>query len=231
MQLALVSKVLSTGQCQTRGNDTLNGGVVRQVHEQCGTRDSTRLSKVGAKVASGLHVDTHSTEYHSKVIVVVIGNILTLHKTSLASNLGTNLVVRKTSSREQRDLLSTSDRVHDIYSRDTGLDHLFGVCTRVRVDGFTLDIEKLLSKHGGSLIDSLSGSVKGTAKHLFGDGHLEYISGKAAVCSAVIDTTGSFKDLYNSTRSVDFQHLTLSGLSVAEREVYDLTILGKLYVL
>jgi hypothetical protein len=43
-------------------------------------------------------------------------------------------VVRETSGGEKRDLLSTSNGVHGIDGRDTGLNHLFRINSRVRVD-------------------------------------------------------------------------------------------------
>lgn len=49
----------------------------------------------------------------------------------------TYFIVRQTGGREDRDLLATSDGVHDIDSGDTGLDHLLGIDTRPRVDGLT----------------------------------------------------------------------------------------------
>ena len=43
--------------------------------------------------------------------------------------------MRKTRATEKRDLLTTSNRIHDINGRETCLDHIFGVCTRIWVDG------------------------------------------------------------------------------------------------
>jgi len=68
----------------------------------------------------------------------VIVDILVLNEGSLATNLSTNFVVRKTSGGEKGDLLATSDGVHDVDSRDAGLDHFFRILTLVRVDWLAL---------------------------------------------------------------------------------------------
>jgi len=68
----------------------------------------------------------------------VIVDILVLNEGSLAANLGTDFVVRKTGCREKRDLLTTSDGVHQVDGGDTSLDHFFGIATLVRVDWLAL---------------------------------------------------------------------------------------------
>lgn len=45
------------------------------------------------------------------------------------------LVVGQAGCREDGNLLTSGDAVHPIDGRDTGLDHLFGVDTALRVDG------------------------------------------------------------------------------------------------
>lgn len=102
--------------------------------------------------ASSLHVDTHSGKHNGKVVLVTILNALgLLHQaglpTNLSSNLifsgercewGANLVVGQTSSRENGNLLPTSNGVHCVDGRDTSLDHFLGIDTRAGVDGLTL---------------------------------------------------------------------------------------------
>jgi hypothetical protein len=65
-------------------------------------------------------------------------HILLFDERCLSTNLSTNLIVRKTSSREKGDFLSSSNGVHDIDSRDTSLDHLLGINSLERVDGLSL---------------------------------------------------------------------------------------------
>ncbi len=45
-----------------------------------------------------------------------------------------NLIVRKTCGRENGDLLTTGDRVHDVNRGNTSLNHFLGVYARVWVD-------------------------------------------------------------------------------------------------
>ena len=65
-------------------------------------------------------------------------HILVLDEGYLTANLGTDLIVGQTSSGEERDLLATGNRVHDVDGRDTSLDHFLGVLTLEGVNGLTL---------------------------------------------------------------------------------------------
>lgn len=49
VEVALVGQVLGSGECQTRGDDTLDGGVVREVQEKGRTLHRTALLKVVAE--------------------------------------------------------------------------------------------------------------------------------------------------------------------------------------
>ena len=57
---------------------------------------------------------------------------------SLSANLRGNLVVRESVSREDGDLLTSGNGVHDVDGGDPGLDHLLRVDPRVGIDRLTL---------------------------------------------------------------------------------------------
>lgn len=61
------------------------------------------------------------------IVHALVGDTLLLDETSLSANLGGNFVVRQTGGRENRNLLTTGNRVHGVDGRDTGGDHLLGV--------------------------------------------------------------------------------------------------------
>ena len=69
---------------------------------------------------------THSAEYNSKVVLVVVVYPLIggLYEASLPADLRGNVVVRQTRSREDGDLLSARNTVHHVDSRDSRLNHL-----------------------------------------------------------------------------------------------------------
>lgn len=48
--------------------------------------------------------------------------------------------------------------------------------SRVRVDGATVDVEVVLSKHLGTLVDGLSRSIEDTTQHVLGDTQLQAVS-------------------------------------------------------
>lgn len=64
-----------------------------------------------------------------------------------ASHVCTHIIVRQSSSRENRNFLATSNTVHGIYGRDTSLYHFFRIYTRPRIDGLSLNIKEIFSKN------------------------------------------------------------------------------------
>lgn len=138
MHLLSVGQVLCGGQGKSRSDDTLNGSIVGQVHEEDDTVHRAVDLEVGLEEKSGLLGDTHSGKNNGEVLVGVIVDVLVLDEGGLTTDLGADFVVRKTGSGEERNFLTTSDGVHDIDSGNTGLDHLLGVLTLEGVDWLTL---------------------------------------------------------------------------------------------
>ena len=138
MHLLGVSQVLGSGQSETRRDDSLNGGIVSQVHEQHDTVHGAVNLEIGLEETSSLHIDTHSGEHKGEVLLRMIMNILVLDQGGLTTNLGTDGVMGETGGREERNLLATGDGVHDIDGGDTGLDHLLRVVTLERINWLAL---------------------------------------------------------------------------------------------
>jgi hypothetical protein len=109
MHLLGVGEVLGGSKGKTRRDDTLNGSIVGQVHEQDDTVHGAIDFEIRLEETSGLHIDTHGGENDREVLFRVIMDVLMLHKGGLSANLGTDGVVRKTGGREERNLLTTSD--------------------------------------------------------------------------------------------------------------------------
>jgi len=187
VHLLLVSEVLCGGEGETGSNNTLNASVISKVQEKDDTIHGAVNLEVGLEETSSLLIDTHSGEDNGEVLLGVIVDIFVLNKGSLATNLGTNFVMRKTGSREEGNLLATGNGVHDIDGRDTGLNHFLGVLTLEGVDGLSLDIEEVLGEHWGSVVNRNTGTVELTAKHLSGDGHAEHVTGELNVSLEIVD--------------------------------------------
>ena len=152
VHLFLIGKMLSGREGKSRSNNTLNGGIVGVVHEKAHTVHGAVDLEVLLEETSSLKVDTHSGEDNSEVLLVMIVDILSLDKGGLTTDLSTNLGVRKTGSREERNLLASSNRGHSVDSGDTRLDHLSGILSHVRVDRLTLKGEEfkvsvIVNKH------------------------------------------------------------------------------------
>ena len=139
VHVLFVGQVLSSGEGETGSNNSLNGGIVGQVHEEHDLVHGAIDFEIGLEESSGGFRDSHSSEDNGEVIFVVIMDVLLLHERGLSADLSTDLIMGETIGREQGDLLSTGDGVHDINGGDTSLDHFLGVISLVRVNRLSLN--------------------------------------------------------------------------------------------
>mmetsp|Transcript_23555 Transcript_23555/g.50104 ORF Transcript_23555/g.50104 Transcript_23555/m.50104 type:complete len:229 (-) Transcript_23555:39-725(-) len=159
-----------------------------------------------------------------------IHGILLLNKRGLTSNLCGDFVVGKTGSRENGNLLSASDGVHDINGGNSSLNHSLRVITRRGVDGHTVDIKVGLGENLWCLIDNFSRSIEGSTKHLLGNSHLQNLPSELALGFSVVNLGGSFENLHDGTATRNLKNLSRSLFSISQRQVDNLVIFGKLYI-
>lgn len=69
MHLLFVGEILSGGKGETGGDDTLDGGVVGEVHEKHDAIHRTVDLEVGLEETGSLHADSHSGEDDDEVVV------------------------------------------------------------------------------------------------------------------------------------------------------------------
>ena len=60
-----------------------------------------------------------------------------------------------------------------------------------------LNIQELFSKNGWTIVDGLSWAIENSAKHFNTHGHAEYITSELACRCQVVDSSGSFENLYS----------------------------------
>lgn len=220
--VALVGEILGGSEGETWGDDTLNGWIIGQVEEEGDTFHRSVLLEILLEKASSIHVNSHSGEDNSEGgLCLSVGSLD--DKTGLSANLGGNLIVRKSSSREDRNLLSTGNGVHSVDSGDSSLDHLLWVDTLSWVNWLSLDIKEILSQDIWSLVNWLSRSVEDTSEHVLRDWHLENLSGELAAGVLGINSGGSLENLDDGLLSVDLKDLSLSLASVSKSQVDDLS--------
>mmetsp|Transcript_11489 Transcript_11489/g.16244 ORF Transcript_11489/g.16244 Transcript_11489/m.16244 type:complete len:222 (-) Transcript_11489:482-1147(-) len=149
VKVTFIGKVFRGSESKTGCDDTLDGRIIGQVQEECCTLHGTTFFEIVTEETSSFHVDSHGTEDNGKVLFMSIYSIFLLHKRCLTCNLGCYLVVRKTCSRENGNLLSTSNGVHNINSRNTGLNHSLWIIARGWVDGLSVNVKVGFRKYLG----------------------------------------------------------------------------------
>lgn len=141
--------------------------------------------------------------------------------------------MRKTSGREEWNLLTTGNGDHGINGRDTGLDHLLWIDSLIWINGLSLDIEELLGEYWRALIDWRSGTIEHSTKHFNTHGHAEDITREFTSSVQVINSCGAFENLdeekqkdcktvekiyaylYDGLLSLDLEDLALSDGAVS----------------
>jgi len=106
--------------------------IVCQVQEEGDTLQRAVLLEIAGEETSSFQVNTHGSKDDGEILLMsivctLVRNTLLLYQTSLSTNLGGNLVMGKTSSREDGNLLATSNRVHRVNGGDASGNHFFGV--------------------------------------------------------------------------------------------------------
>jgi len=151
-------EVLGDGERAARRQDALDGRVIRQVQEKhdalkgaCGLELRHEVRRLAVR-------DAHRAEHD--------GELLTADDACLPDDLRGELIGRKTRTREDRQLLSTDERVEPVDGRDACLDEVSRLFTAERVDRRARDVEALLRDDGRAAIDGLAGTVQDTAEQL-----------------------------------------------------------------
>ena len=91
MLLARVREVLGRRESEAGCDDSLDGGIVCQVHEEHDVLHGTVLLEVVPEESCRLHVDTHSAEDDAEVLLRVIHHILAFDQRCLSTHLGSSL--------------------------------------------------------------------------------------------------------------------------------------------
>src|SRR3569833_811237 len=137
MLLKLISVILGRGQCEAWRNDTFDAAacqnslrklrdvlrpsysrwVIGKVEEECYFLQTAVFLKVASKEPSRFQVHSHGGEDNGEVLLVkdmntFVRDTLSLHQTSLATNLDNKHKEKKTNNREDGNLLPACNRVH-----------------------------------------------------------------------------------------------------------------------
>ena len=114
MQIPLIRQILRRRKRKPWRNNTLNGGIVRQVQKQGGTLHRSTLLEITAEESCRFHVHSHGTKDNGKVLLVGVEGVLELDEGGLSGDLGSHFVVWEAGGGEDGDFLTTGDRVHDV---------------------------------------------------------------------------------------------------------------------
>jgi hypothetical protein len=220
---AIVSEVFGSGESETRSDDTFDGGIVCLVHEEDGLFHGTVLLEFGTEETGGFLIDTHSSEDDAEIF----GFTVLLDETGLTHNLGSDVVVGETSTREERNLLTTRNGGHDIDGGDTSANHFSGIDTSTRIDGDTSDITVLFGDDWRATIDRNTGTVEDTTEHILRDTELHDLASELAARDFGVDTRSTFEDLDDGLGAIDFEDLTAALGAIREFDFDDFGELGE----
>lgn len=107
-----------------------------------------------SKESSRLGIDSHGGKDNGEIILVIVLDIgvgkVALDEAGLATNLGCNLVVGKTSGGEDWNLLAARNGVHRVEGGETSLNHLLRIDARLGINGHALNVEVIRGKDRGT---------------------------------------------------------------------------------
>ena len=204
----LISQILCSSQCHTRGSDTFNSRVIGQVHEQHGTLDSTGAAEVADKVIRFFEGNADSTEDNGELIILA-------QHLRLTGNLGSQLGMRQAGAGEHRQLLTTYQGVQSVNGGNAGLDKLAGVVTCSRVQRLAVNVHPLFRNQLRTIVLRTTHAVEHTSQHIHGYAQLDGTTQEAGRGIGNAQAVGRFEQLHQCLIPVHFQHLAGAFFPVA----------------
>ena len=181
--VVLECEVFSSCQCKTRRNDSLDSRVVSKVDEQCSVFKRTGSLQVGTEEIVFFSGNTHCTENDNKLLIASL-------QLCLSSDLQCNVVVRKTRSRENWQLLSTNECCTAVDCRNSSLNEIMWALSAVWVDCSTDDVSVFFSNDVRSTVTRSPCTIENSTDKVLANWEFEniahegYTSGSVNLCSS-----------------------------------------------
>ena len=182
-------QIFCHGQCNLRRNQTFHDRIVCEVQKHGNVVCNTAFFKGSAEEICHIVFDAHCCEYDRKFFIRIVSERSLLH------NLRRKLVMRKSVSGEDRQLLTADQGGQSVDCRNSGADIVSRVFPHDRIQRKSIDIPFQLCNDRTQIIDRLSDSIKCPSQHIRGERNLHRMSGQFGVCVLQRHALRSFKDL------------------------------------
>ena len=186
MHIFLKSQIFRCGQGHTRCGNTFDRRVIGQIDKQYRTVNRTGFLKAFNEEVGFFKSNTHGGKNNGKVFICS-------ENLGLPCNLGCQLGMGQTGCRENRQLLSTNQRVQTIDCRHSRLNKFFRITAGRRIHRQTVNIHAGFRQNIRSIINRRSHTVKHTAKHIFRYAQFHAPSKEAHFAVGQVNPCGTFK--------------------------------------
>ena len=211
----LESEILGSGQCKTRRNDSLDSRVVCKIDEQCSVLKRTGSLQIGTEEVVFFSSNTHCTENDDKLLVASL-------QLGLTSDLQCNVIVRKTRSRENWQLLSTNECCTAVDCRNSSLDEIVWALSAVWIDCSTNDVSVFFSNDVRSTVTRSACTIENSTDKVLAYGELENIAHERNTSSSV-NLSSSFENLDDNKVVRSIENLAVLDGSICETDGNDFT--------
>ena len=150
-------------------SNTLDGGVVSQVHEHDRAVDSAGLPKALHEEVGFLEGDAHGGEDHHEGVVGAA-------HLGLAGYLSGQLGVGQAGGREYGQLLAADQGVQAVDSRNAGLDELLGIVAGGGVHGQAVHVHAHVGQDLRPVVNGAAQAVEDPAQHVLADPQLHAVA-------------------------------------------------------
>ena len=212
------SKIFSSSEGNLRCQKTLYNRVVGKVQKHYNVVGSTAFLEGPAEEFGYVVFNAHCCKNNSEFLIGVCA------KGSLLNDLCSQLVMRKTVSGKDRQLLAADQGGQSVDGGDAGVDIVSRIFTGYRVQRKSVDIQADFRCDLAKSVNGLADTVKGTSQDLRGKPDLHRMSGKTCVCIAEGHIISSLKNLDNSLVFIDFHDTADLLCAVFHVEFHDLLV-------
>ena len=192
MHILFKCQIFCHGQSNFRCDQTFYDRIVCQIQEHGNVVCNTAFFKGSAEEICHIVFDAHGGKYNGKFFIGIISERRLLY------DLGCQLVMRKSVSGEDRQLLTADQGGQSVDCRNSGADIVSRVFPHDRVERQAVDISFQLGNNGTQIVNGFSDSVECTTQHIRGKCDFHRMSGQSCVCIFQRHVLRAFKDLNHS---------------------------------
>ncbi len=200
MHILFICKIFRYCKSTARSKSTLNNGIVGHIQEHYNPLYGSRFLKAAAEIIRNVVLNPHGGKNNREVLPFRVRYFRLTHY------LNRQLVMRKTGTGKNRQLLPSDKRHQTIYGAYTRVNVISRIRAGYGIQGLTVNIGVLFWKNRTQSVNWFSHSIKHSSQHLFRQRHFQRFSAEYRLCVSERKSSSALKHLQYDLIAVHLNH-------------------------